>query len=228
MSADRYVGRMTSSSHPVVEARSLGECWFEVSRLILTEGVDATYDDQPIKEIARLTLSATSTDPSDAIIDRYGDPTWLRWMHANFFDTADVPELGNAASYATRLFDYARTGRNQIEWVIARLAADPNCKSASITTFMPLTDTSYIPCVSLLDFWIRDGAVDLVVFAHSLDFGKKAYGNLVELALLQAHVATALGREPGMQTIHVKSAHIYEPEYAEMTRFVDSDLATRA
>lgn len=221
MSADRYVGRMISS-HPLVEAANLGECWLAVSQLILDEGVDSLYDDQPIKEISRLTLSAASTDPSDPIIDRHGDPAWLQWMHANFFDHADVAELGSAASYATRLFDYGRTGRNQIQWVIDRLTADPNCKSACITTFMPLTDTSYIPCVSLLDFWIRDGAVDLVVFAHSLDFGKKAYGNLVELALLQAQVADGLGRPTGMLTIHVKSAHVYEPEYASMRGLVDA------
>ena len=37
----------------------------------------------------------------------------------------------------------------------------------------------------MLDFW-RPRAPRLVVYAHSLDFGKKAYGNLVELAALQA------------------------------------------
>ena len=134
MPADRYVERMTSL-HPLIEATSLGECWLAVSALILAEGTDALYDAQPIKEIALLTLSASSTDPSDPIIDRYGDPAWLQWMHANFFDHADVPELGNAASYATRLFDYARSGRNQIEWVTERLRTDPNCKIAAITTF---------------------------------------------------------------------------------------------
>jgi thymidylate synthase len=205
-----------TSSHPLVEAATLGECWLGVSELILEHGVDALYDEQPIKEIARLTLSAASTDPSDPIIDRHGDPAWLTWMHANFFDYADVPELGNAASYATRLFDYGRTGRDQIQWVIDRLAADPNCKSASITTFMPLTDTSYIPCVSLLDFWVQGGAVDLVVYAHSLDFGKKAYGNLVELARLQGHVAAELGAPPGPLVVHAKSAHVYEPEWSAM------------
>lgn len=225
MPADCYVGRMTTF-HPIIEAPTLGACWLGVSQLILDEGTDAFYDTQPIKELARLTLSASSTDPCDPIIDRYGDPEWLRWMHANFFDHAEVAELGNAASYATRLFDYARTGRNQIQWVTDRLAADPNCKSASITTFMPLTDTTYIPCVSLLDFWVRTGAVDLVVFAHSLDFGKKAYGNLVELAFLQAQVAAGLGRPTGMLTIHVKSAHIYEPEFAYMRGLVDAGLAT--
>ena len=205
-----------TSLHPVVEASTLGECWLSVSELILERGADAAYDGQTIKEISRLTLSAASTDPTDPVIEAYGDPTWLAWMHANFFDHAVVAELGNAASYATRLFDYDHTGRDQIQWVIDRLAADSNCKSASITTFQPMSDTTYIPCVSLLDFWVVEGAMELVVYAHSLDFGKKAYGNLVELALLQAKVAGALSRERGRLTVHVKSAHIYEPEYELM------------
>ena len=84
--------------------------------------------------------------------------------------------------------------------MIERLRADPETRSATITTFQPLADTSYIPCVSLLDFWIADAKLELIVYAHSLDFGKKAYGNLVELARLQHEVATAVGgsrRAPG-------------------------------
>ena len=137
-------------------------------------------------------------------------------MHANFFDHADVAELGDAKSYAARLFDYAGSGRDQLAWVVARLRADAECRSATVTTFQPLTDTSYVPCVSMLDFWLRDGAVELVVYAHSLDFGKKAYGNLVELAHLQERVAAAVEAPVGRLVIHVKTAHVYEPEWALM------------
>ena len=49
----------------------------------------------------------------------------------------------------------------------------------------------------MLDFWAPDGALELVVYAHSLDFGKKAYGNLVELARLQEQVAGELGLPVG-------------------------------
>ena len=85
----------------------------------------------------------------------------------------------------------------------------------------PLTDTRHIPCVSMLDFWLpRRRTVDLVVYAHSLDFGKKAYGNLVELARLQAEVAGRLDASVGSLTIHVKSAHVYEPELEPMERLV--------
>ena len=73
--------------------------------------------------------------------------------------------------------------------------ADPESRSATITTFQPVTDTAYVPCVSMLDFWRPGpgGPVELVVYAHSLDFGKKAYGNLVELARLQHRVAHGVG-----------------------------------
>ncbi len=102
--------------------------------------------------------------------------------------------------------------------VIDRLRSDPETRSATITTLQPLTDSTYIPCVSLLDFWRANEALELVVYAHSLDFGKKAYGNLVELARLQQEVAGEVGLPVGRLVIHAKSAHVYEPEFEAMRR----------
>ena len=62
------------------------------------------------------------------------------------------------------------------------------------------------------------GPLELVVYAHSLDFGKKAYGNLVELARLQHEVAGAVGWTVGRLVLHAKSAHVYEPEWGLMGR----------
>jgi thymidylate synthase len=207
---------MLNTRVQLLEARSLGECWLRVSRLILDHGALSAYDGAVTREIANLTMTVQAPDPADEVIARLGDPAWLEWMHANFFVQKAVPELGQAASYAIRLFNYASTGRDQIAWVAQRLKADPANRSAAITTFQPLTDTSYIPCISLLDFWLPGEALELVVYAHSLDFGKKAYGNLVELAQLQTLVARELGRPVGQLVLHVKSAHIYEPEWAYM------------
>lgn len=204
----------------LVETQSLGECWLAVSRLILTEGQPCRYDGAPTLEIANLTLAAAQPDPDDPLIRRHGDPAWLDWMHSNFFVQKAVAELGDAPSYAIRLFNYANQGRDQLAWVVQRLRADREARSAAITTFMPLTDTSYIPCISLLDFWVPGEALELVVYAHSLDFGKKAYGNLVELALLQQHVARQLQLPLGPMLIHVKTAHLYQPEWDYMRGLV--------
>jgi thymidylate synthase len=209
----------------VVEAPSLGEGWLAVSREILEHGDIASYDGQATRELALLTLVVEQPDPGDALIAELGDPDWLDWMHRNFFDHVDVPELGDAKSYAARLFDYAGSGRDQIGWVVERLRAEPESRSATITTFQPLTDTSYIPCVSMLDFWLRGEAVELVVYAHSLDFGKKAYGNLVELAHLSEHVARELGRTVGPLVVHAKSAHVYQPEWALMAELAGVAIA---
>jgi thymidylate synthase len=202
----------------VVRSRTLGEGWLGVTRAILGEGRAAAWGPLPTIEVERLTLVVEEPDPSDPQIAELGDPEWLAWMEANFNDTADVAELGGAKSYAVRLFDY--DGRDQIAWVVERLRADPAARDATVTTFMPLADTSYVPCVSLLDFWLPDGALELLVYAHSLDFGKKAYGNLVELVRLQHRVAAELGVPVGRLVVLVKSAHVYESERELMEQLV--------
>jgi thymidylate synthase len=207
----------------VIESSTLGEGWLDASRAILERGEVARYDDQPTRELALLTLVVKRPFSDDPVIAERGDAEWLAWMHENFFVHKDVPELGDAKSYAVRLFNYAGAGRDQIAWVVDRLRADPASRSATITTFQPLTDTAYIPCVSLLDFWLVDGALELVVYAHSLDFGKKAYGNLVELARLQEHVAGELDVPVAQLVVHAKSAHVYEPEWALMAHIAAAD-----
>ena len=197
----------------VVDAQTIGEAWLETARRILRDGGDAEYDGHPTKELALVAIQIAAPDPNDATIAELADPDWVDCMRRNFTEPDDVAELGGARSYARRLRDYG--GRDQVAWVVERLA-DPECRSAAITTFEPHTDTTYVPCISLLDFWRPSGALELVVYAHSLDFGKKAYGNLIELARLQHEVARAVGCPVGALVVHAKSAHVYEPELALM------------
>jgi thymidylate synthase len=200
----------------VIERETLGEAWLAVSRAVLEEGAGARYDGLATRELAHVTAVVAAPDPGDALIAELGDVEWSDWMRRNFTEPDPVPELGGAASYATRLHDHDGAGRDQVAWVVERLRADPQSRSAAITTFQPATDVAYIPCVSMLDFWLPGAAVELVVYAHSLDFGKKAYGNLVELARLQHRVAGELGAPVGRLLVHAKSAHVYEPEWALM------------
>jgi thymidylate synthase len=205
--------RLAEDDPRTLDEGSIGAAWLAVAGLILSDGVDSRYDGLPVHEISHVTLRVRRPDPDDEIIARSAGPERLAWMHANFTDRARVEALGGADSYATRLFDYEHSGRDQVAWVIERLRGDPASRSATITTFQPHTDSSYIPCVSLLDFWLPGGAVELVAYAHSIDFGAKGYGNLVELAWLQRHVADALGRPAGRLLMIVKSAHVYQTEF---------------
>jgi thymidylate synthase len=204
--------RLACDGPQTVAAATIGAAWLAVARRILADGIASRYDGRPVREISLVTLAVDRPDPADEVIARHAEPERLAWMHANFRDHSRVAALGGADSYATRLYDYDHSGRDQVAWVVDRLRADPATRSAAITTFQPRTDTSYIPCVSLLDFWLPDGEVELVTYAHSIDFGAKGYGNLVELAALQQHVAGQLGRPAGRLLMIVKSAHVYDTE----------------
>jgi hypothetical protein len=197
-------------------AATLGDAWLDVARLILAHGADSSYDGLPLLEVELVTLDIARPDPDDALIAAHASPDWLAWMRANFTDHSRVAELGGARSYASRLFDYAGAGRDQIAWVVDKLTRDPVASYAAITTFEPLSDTSYIPCVSLLDFWLRSGRLELVVYAHSIDFGKKGFANLTQLAELLRHVAARLGAPVGSLVMIVKSATIYKTEIGLM------------
>jgi len=191
---------------------SLGEAWLDVAALILAQGVESSFDGLPLLEIELITLDIAAPDPDDALIARHASKDRLKWMAANFTDRARVAELGYARSYASRLRDYAGAGRDQIAWVVDRLSRDPIASNATITTFEPLTDTSYVPCVSLLDFWMRSRGLELVVYAHSIDFGAKGFANLVQLAELQRQIAMRLSVSVASLVMIIKSATIYKTE----------------
>jgi thymidylate synthase len=201
---------------PVLTSRTIGDAWLSVADRILRLGTPATWDGLATSEIRTVVLEVAEPDPHDPQIARFADPERLAWMHANFTDFTRVRALGDAASYASRLYDYLRTGRDQVRWVIDRLAADRTRRDVVITTLEPTLDTSYVPCVSLLDFWIPDGRLELVVAAHSIDFGTKGYANLVELADVQQRVAGELDVPVGRLLMSVKSAHIYDTEIDAM------------
>jgi len=210
-----------------VEAMTLGEAWIATAAAILNGGVIGSWDGLPMIEVLQATLEVHSPKVEDPIIARHGDPDRLDWMHANFADHSRVAELGDADSYATRLYDYAHAGHDQVRWVIDRLAANPLARDATITTLQPLTDTSYVPCVSLLDFWLVKGKLQLAAYANAIDFGTKGYANLVELAALQARVASDLEVGVGALTMTVKSAHIYQTELGLMRRIIAAANPTR-
>lgn len=73
----------------------------------------------------------------------------------------------------------------------------------------PLTDEGYIPCVSLLDFQKTGGKLDMTAYGRALDFGCKAYVNLVMLHLIQKEIAEKTGIPCGKLILIVKSAHFY-------------------
>lgn len=129
-------------------------------------------------------------------------------MVRNFTVQGEVPELYHENSYASRLYSYMGQ-KNQVEWLVDRLRKNPATRSATLSMFEPLTDEGYIPCVSLIDFQKTDGRLNMTAYCRALDFGCKAYVNLVMLHLIQQDIAEKSGIPCGKLILLVKSAHFY-------------------
>ena len=68
-------------------------------------------------------------------------------------------------------------------------------------------------------FKIAQAQLDTAAKTLGLDY---VIDPMVALARLQHEVAAAVGAEVGQLVIHVKSAHIYEPEFAAMRDLVQA------
>lgn len=88
----------------------------------------------------------------------------------------------------------------------------------------PLTDEGYIPCVSLLDFQKTGGKLDMTAYCRALDFGCKAYVNLVMLHLIQKEIAEKTGIPCGKLILIVKSAHFYLRDREKVLAIIDKVL----
>lgn len=193
--------------------QSLGTVWVRVLAEIENNGAAAIYTDNAgeqadVKELFDVTAEVQNADLPDAIIERHKVREEYDWMVRNFTVQGEVPELHHENSYASRLYSYMGK-KNQVDWLVDRLRSNPTTRSAAISMFEPLTDEGYIPCVSLLDFQENAGQLNMTAYCRALDFGCKAYVNLVMLRLIQNDIAEKVGMKCGKLTLLVKSAHFY-------------------
>jgi thymidylate synthase len=176
--------------------------------------------DQEVKEVLNLLLSIKKPKQEDFIIEKHGDKEAINWMLSNFLEQKKIPELHNTLSYGTRLFNYK--GKNQIEWVIKKLKEKPETKSATIVTIMP-EDEDYIPCVSAIDFKIRRGRLMVSAMCRAIDFGKKAYANLLALNKIQEIVSEKISVPVGELVMYNVSAHIYNEDYDKINKILEEN-----
>lgn len=202
------------------EVNTIGEAWMQFLQEVDANGIVVNYDaEKIIKEEAGLIISIKHACLNDKIINKYLIDEEYHWMQDNFHKQGVVSELRNANSYASRLYNYLGK-KNQIEWVINKLKNDKLCCSATITTFEPLTDVSYIPCISMLDFYIEEGKLNMYVYARSLDWGSKAYVNLVMLTEILIKVSEEIKVPTGGIKLMVKLSRIYSKDFTKVSEIL--------
>lgn len=126
-------------------------------------------------------------------------------------DISDDGETNNSA-YGWRIFD--KFGFNQWEYVKELLRKDPSSRQAVIhikdASNKPTKD---VPCTVYLQFFIRDGKLNMSTHMRSNDIWMGVPYDMFSFCFLQMLLAMELGVEVGQYTHYAGSLHIYSRDY---------------
>ena len=187
----------------------------------MDKGYDFYDEDLRLKEILDIFVKIEKPLVIDEIIKKYGDGYMIEQLRTVLLDTKPG-EWG--WSYGQRLFGDDKYP-NQIDFITNRLKRKPETKAATITCLFPQEDFqkgAHIPCISLLDFKIRDNQLNMTVCLRSQDVGKKMYGDAIALGELMKKVAENLKVAVGSLKLFIMSAHIYENEFDKIKKIIKS------
>jgi len=158
---------------------------------------------EELREVCNLYLVIDAVDPSDPIIKEFADQDRISLMLHKYLSCDVLPQY--KISYGKLLYD--NQGVNQVDWVIERLRAKPETKSATIGLHQP--GQSELSCLSLLDFKLRAGALSITAVYRSQNVFASQPGNVLAIRQVQEHVADALSVPSGPFHLVVMSGHIY-------------------
>lgn len=123
------------------------------------------------------------------------------------------------SNYGAYIFSkdyYPMNGMSQWEYLIETLKKDPDSRQAILQ--IPITQTKGskdVCCTSSLQFFIRDGKLNMVTYMRSNDLMKGFCNDITFFTNLQLMLAVELGVSIGWYRHCVGSLHVYEPDFLE-------------
>lgn len=201
----------------LIKSKTSGEIWKKSINAVYTNGKIIKDEGEDLKELLNVILEVDNPDQSDKIIKKFGDQKMIDWMHNNFLETRPINDWGY--SYGQRLFDY--NGLDQINIVTNKLSKNPDSKSATISLMDPSKDASHVPCITVLDFKLRNGVLYTSSFFRSQDAGKKLYADIISINEISEKIANALKVKIGKLTIFVASLHLYIKDYNKFKKLIN-------
>lgn len=172
---------------------------------ILANGIEMQDDKGTIIEMVPFFIEMVHPPLTDKIIESFGDEKYLDFLSKNFNDLANIEEWGY--SYAQRL--YSLNNINQINEIVEKLKKNQFSKSATISLLLNEHDKKHKPCLTVLDFKIRESNLIINAFFRSQDIGKKMYGDAIELLKIGRKVSHELHINEIVLIHTICSAHIY-------------------
>lgn len=134
--------------------------------------------------------------------------------------------------YGHKFFARGESGISQWDRVKTGLISDRETRRAVLTTADPHEDlrpsTRDVPCLTALQFLIRDGDLHAVAFMRSNDLIWGLCYDLYVLTMLQELLAAELSVGLGSYTHIASSMHVYEHHWEMTRRIAESRVAKSA
>jgi thymidylate synthase len=214
-----------------IEGRTIAETWIAILHRIKTTGTIRPTQYGQWQELIDLTAIVTD-EPPDFY---FPDPNYLPVQRHFIRDYTgqildDAPNLeGVKYTYGQRLRSHF--GRDQIEQVIAKLAADPD-SSRAVMSLWDVADgenTDSPPCLNHIWLRIVGGELSLTATFRSNDMFSAWPANAMGLRALQVHVREQIERRSpqklalGPLITVSQSAHIYSDCWEHSDRAIESE-----
>ena len=200
----------------LIHTDSIGDCWVSCIENVVKYGTHQIDEDVIIHEILGLSVEITSPTCRDETVENLGDETIIQRTLAKFSRGVDMPD--RPFTYGSRIYDHS--GINQFDWIIKRLKAKRETKSATIGLLIPGSESANLPCLTTIDLKIRNDQLELQFFFRSQNIFGRQYANLLALAKLQTDIAAECLVAMGSMRGYIASAHIYAFDIPEARRLV--------
>lgn len=206
----------------LVTSESIGQCWINCIRQVVNHGAIQVDEDVQIHEILGLSVEISGPKCHDELIEKLGDKAVIKRTLAKFSRGVDMPD--RPFTYGACIFDHFSI--NQFDWLVDRLKTKRESKSATIGLLVPGSQSTNLPCLTTLDFKIRNNRLEMQFFFRSQNIFGRQYANLLALANLQAELAKKCLVIPGAMRGYIASAHIYAFDIVDARRIASGEILT--
>lgn len=202
----------------IIERETLGEAWLQAMELAMKQGELIHDDGEELREVLNLYITLSDAREEDVVLVKYADKDRIALMKKKYSTCGLVGDY--KIDYGSYIFD--NNGINQMDWVKKRIDNKPETKSATITLHRPGEDM--LACLSLLDFKLRNGKLNMNVVYRSQNIFASQPGNIIALRQMQSDLAEKIGVPTGKIELVVFSAHIYARDYEAVSRILNKEV----
>jgi ubiquinone/menaquinone biosynthesis C-methylase UbiE len=183
-------------------SKTLEKAWLKALRLIIFSK-NTILEDEPFIEMRNLHISYTNAFEIES-------KNYINFFGQKYFEYINkVFSPGGDTETGRNYYDliYKQSGTNQIKAVIKELKRDPLSRSAIIV--LATAEKIKKPCITEINFSIRNNFLNMSVIFKSSDFAKKFIPDMTELSKIHKYISSSLHVPRGEVAATIFVAQVY-------------------